>query len=158
MVMMKNSSRTLVIYGASILVGLLILLFIFLRVSPLLQGSQVVAINLEPIQEYDEYIITLEAEVEHAESALINGIPVSINQDDRIVTSLALAPGRNVINLVLTDTIDNTQNFEYIIITPALDEVYTPEYNEAVSVYEQESSDELSTNNATTETEPGTEQ
>jgi hypothetical protein len=156
--MMKNSSRTLIIYGVCICVGLLILLFIFLRVSPLLQGSQVVAINLASVQEYDKYIITLEAEVNHAESAEINGVPVSINQDDRIVAPLALAPGRNVITLVLTDTIDNTRSFEYIVITPDLDEVYTPEYNEAVSIDEQESSDELSTTNATTEMEPGTEQ
>lgn len=158
MIMMRNSSRTLVIYGTSILVGILILLFIFLRVSPLLQGSQVVEINLAPVQEYDEYVITLEAEVRHAESAEINGVPVSINQDNRIVAPLALGPGRNVITLVLTDTIDNKRSFEYIVITPALDEVYTPEYNEAVSVYEQASSDELPTTNATTEMEPGTEQ
>lgn len=156
--MKKNNSRSLVIYGVSILVGLLILLFIFLRVFPLLQGSQIVEINLAAVQEYDEYAITLKAEVQHAESAEINGVPVSINQDNRIVAPLALAPGRNVITLVLTDTIDNKRSFEYIVITPALDEVYTPEYNEAVRVYEQASSDELSTTNATTEMEPGTEQ
>ena len=134
---MNRDPRALVIKVVAVLIGLGIAIFVISRLFPYIQGPRVKEINVQSIQYQDSYHISIEATVRHTEQVRINSIPTALAQDGSILHTLALNPGRNIIELELSDGFGKTRNYQYTIITPSSDKVYPSVYNQAIETLEE---------------------
>ena len=125
-----NNPRKLLIKVLTVVGILMVLLFIYSRVKPIINGPEYQYVNLQEISYQDEYVVSIEAQLIHTQEAKVNGIAVPINQDGNIRYLLALVPGHNIIELELNDNFGNTNISTYQVITPPSDKIYPPLYNE----------------------------
>ena len=139
---MNNNPRKLLIRIIALVLGVLILSFIYFRLRPYLSGPYIENINLNNYLEIETYSLTIEARFEHTSAVSINGSPVILNERGEIQHTLALTPGHNIIELELSDDFGNSKNYTYTVISPASEKIYPPLYNEEESL--EEPSEELS--------------
>jgi hypothetical protein len=137
---MSTSAQSRIRSLIAIIAGVAILLFIISRIFPLVRGPHIDAINLDDVQYQDEYFINIEGKLGNTETILINDVRSSIDQYGNIAHTLALHPGRNIIELELIDGFEQRKKYYYTIITPASEIIYQAEYNQITEeeVTEQE--------------------
>ena len=123
--------------------ALVILVFIYSRVKPYLQGPRIVEINLDPVSYQETYSAVLKAELTQSRSAKINTVSSPINERGEIRHVLALTPGRNIIKLELSDSFGKTKTFSYQIMTPSSEEIYPNLYNQAQEPHEENEEETL---------------
>lgn len=113
----------------TIIIGAAIVIFMYSRIRPFLQGPRIVAINIEETTYHDEYWIEVIAEVRNTQSALVNGVTTSINQNRELRYHLALVPGENPIEISLNGDFETSKKYLYRIITPPSEELHPSLYS-----------------------------
>ena len=138
----------------TIIVGLAILVFMFSRIRPFLEGPRILSINLEESTYHEEYWIEIIAEVRNTESARVNGVTTSVNENKELRYHLALVPGENPIEIILNGDFKNNKRYLYHIITPSSEELHPSLY----SMNEEEGEETEPSGEAVTEEEIPTEE